>query len=93
MDPEGQDTRTSLGVLLIKLLKGANVVSPLPLQILNPQPYVKELLKVNPITGAFTTVLLSPTTLQDPYLGDDGKWYWPDGTPFEIPQTNNSPCE
>ncbi|MDY6845179.1 MAG: hypothetical protein SVW57_13960 [Thermodesulfobacteriota bacterium] len=93
MDPEGKDSKTNLGALLIKFLKGTNVVSPVPLELLNPQPYVRQLLKVNPITGAFVTVLFSPTTLQDPYLGDDGKWYWPDGTPVETPQTNDSPCE
>ncbi|MRR58516.1 MAG: tandem-95 repeat protein [Deltaproteobacteria bacterium] len=29
--------------------------------------------------GAGYYILMKPTVLQDPYLGADGNWYWPDG--------------
>lgn len=80
----GLKTKLRLQILLIKFLKGANAVSPFSLEILNSQTAVRQLLKVNPVTGAVTAVLLDPKHLSGPYLGEDDKWYLPDGTPFEF---------
>jgi RHS repeat-associated protein len=84
IDPYGLidlKTKLRLQTALINVMKGANAASPIPLQILNSQPEMKQLLKVNPITGAIVGVLLDAKSLQDPYLSGDGKWYWPDGSP------------
>lgn len=43
-----------------------------------------------PILGAIIYTL-TPSDLSDPYLGDDGKWYWPDGTPMSPPEKGD-PC-
>ncbi len=40
------------------------------------------LLKPLPLVGIVLGILMSPSELDDPYLGPDGKWYFPDGTPF-----------
>ncbi len=40
-------------------------------------------IKPIPFVGALIGVLGSPAELSDPYLGPDGKWYLPDGTPFD----------
>ena len=53
-------------------------------RMLSPIPaYVEGLgvIKPIPVIGPIIDVLLTPSTIGDPYLGPDGKWYWPDGTP------------
>lgn len=46
--------------------------------------YVEGLGWIKPLPGiaTFLGILTSPTVLSDPYLGPDGRWYWPDGTPM-----------
>ena len=38
------------------------------------------------LLGAVGFILSNPSDLHDPYLGADGKWYWPDGKPVKYIQ-------
>jgi RHS repeat-associated protein len=54
--------------------------------------YVEGLGWVKPLPGigTFLGILFSPSDLSDPYLGADGKWYWPDGNPVDANTSDNS---
>jgi hypothetical protein len=77
---------------ILRFMQGANTLSPVPLAYLSPDKNVRHIIKANPIMAAISIVLTSPGGLSDPYLGDDGNWYWPDGTPFPDFNQEDTTC-
>jgi RHS repeat-associated protein len=55
----------ALDVSIINFIKGVNTVSPIPLELLNPDLLVRQAIKVNPVTGLVIGELLVPKTLGD----------------------------
>ncbi|HDH11670.1 MAG TPA: hypothetical protein ENG83_05660 [Nitrospirae bacterium] len=52
-------------------------------------------IKPIPLVGTTLGMLMSPSELSDPYLGPDGKWYWPDDTPVNPSDASpdDQPCK
>jgi hypothetical protein len=79
-DPLGLDAEDRIGKILITSM--STFWRIFGCGTLNIDNWV--IVRAIPGLGATIFFLADPTPLSDPYLGPDGKWYYPDGTP--VPQ-------